>query len=98
MEDKHIDKIADKVAEKVIALLIEQQKIWDEEVLNNLNPNNMNVTYEYISYNEDLKSRLLEELDILKALNKKHLEEEDYLKVAEITKRITKLENKIKDL
>lgn len=98
MEDKHIDQIADKVAAKVIALLIEQQKIWDEQVLTNLDPANMNVTYEYISPKEDLKSKLLEELDILRLLNKKHLEDEDYLKVAEVTKRITKLENKINNL
>lgn len=94
MTDKEFKKLAEQIADIIISKLEDKQKQWDQKFYD-ANPD-MYFIPEVID--KPKKEILNEELNILEKLLEKYTEDENYLKAAEVNKRILKLKKQIKEL
>ena len=94
MTNKEFKKLAEQIADIIISKLEDKQKQWDQEFYD-ANPD-MYFIPEVID--KPQKEILNEELNILEKLLEKYTEDENYLKAAEVNKRILKLKKQIKEL
>lgn len=94
MTDKEFKKLAEQIADIIIDKLEAKQKQWDQEFYDS-NPD----MYFIPEVTDKPKKEILnEELNILEKLLVKYTEDENYLKAAEVNKRILKLKKQIKEL
>ena len=107
-------KLTKDITDGVVKAIIKQQEVWDQEMHDKLlkeiedgttyvysagtNTTSTNDDLINVSESENKLSRLLEELETLNRLLQKHTDDEEYLKAADVNKRIKLVEKDIEEL
>ena len=93
MSEEEIQKIADLVAEKIIDFMVLQQKKYDEYYDIQYFDYTQNDTRSEVKADE--RDALADELESLIKLLAYHIEQEEYMKAAEVDQRINKIRDRL---
>jgi hypothetical protein len=90
MTDKQIEKLAESMATRVMELLVKKQQEWDADFEKQMENSNWKAK----GVNPD---GLEEELDALRALRLKYIEDEKYELVPKINDQIESIQKRLND-